>query len=186
MNRNVRFFGALMALIAFTAYFVEGVWASACPPEMDGMSMAAAGPSDPAPVPRAGSAGTSGDPDPAARADRGDVARAGHADMAPAVPAHRHGSPSPASPVHGDGSCPACASTQEHGSHSPEPGDDAGSGTPPCPFAMTGGGGCVSVSLAARGATPQAARIEIELKGVAPDSLRDTLLAVIPFHPPRA
>jgi hypothetical protein len=34
MNPRFRFFGALLALLALTAYFAEGLWASMCPPEM--------------------------------------------------------------------------------------------------------------------------------------------------------
>jgi hypothetical protein len=34
MKLRIRRFGALMALVALTAFFAEGVWAAACPPEM--------------------------------------------------------------------------------------------------------------------------------------------------------
>ncbi len=34
MRTRVRFLGALLALLAFSAYFAEGVWAAMCPPGM--------------------------------------------------------------------------------------------------------------------------------------------------------
>ena len=40
MNRRLRLVGALVALLAFSAYFAEGVWASACMPAMDDGSAA--------------------------------------------------------------------------------------------------------------------------------------------------
>lgn len=36
MNRRLRLVGALVALMALSAYFAEGVWASMCMPGMDG------------------------------------------------------------------------------------------------------------------------------------------------------
>lgn len=35
MNRRLRLVGALVALLAFSAYFAEGVWAAACLPGME-------------------------------------------------------------------------------------------------------------------------------------------------------
>lgn len=63
MNRRLRLLGALVALLAFSAYFAEGVWASVCMPGMDdaaaahatdahaGMNHGAPSPSDDAPAP---------------------------------------------------------------------------------------------------------------------------------------
>lgn len=34
MKLRLRYFGAVLALVALTAYFAEGLWASMCPPEM--------------------------------------------------------------------------------------------------------------------------------------------------------
>ncbi|HSK19807.1 MAG TPA: hypothetical protein VK912_11725 [Longimicrobiales bacterium] len=62
MNRRLRLLGALVALLAFSAYFAEGVWASVCMPGMDeaaahamdahaGMNHGAPSPSDDTPVP---------------------------------------------------------------------------------------------------------------------------------------
>ncbi|HEV2131047.1 MAG TPA: hypothetical protein VGR27_08090 [Longimicrobiaceae bacterium] len=42
MQSRFRLFAALLALLAFSAYFAEGVWASMCPPGMEaGMNMMA-------------------------------------------------------------------------------------------------------------------------------------------------
>jgi hypothetical protein len=38
MNRRLRLVGALVALLALSAYFAEGVWASVCMPGMEGTS----------------------------------------------------------------------------------------------------------------------------------------------------
>lgn len=65
MNRRLRLVGALVALLAFSAYFAEGVWASVCMPGMDDaaaahahamdahadMNHGAPSPSDEAPAP---------------------------------------------------------------------------------------------------------------------------------------
>ena len=63
MNRRLRLLGALVALLAFSAYFAEGVWASVCMPGMEdgtaahaadahaGMNHGAPSPSDDAPAP---------------------------------------------------------------------------------------------------------------------------------------
>ena len=63
MNRRLRLLGALVALLAFSAYFAEGVWASVCMPGMEnaaaahamdphaGMDHGAPTPSDDAPAP---------------------------------------------------------------------------------------------------------------------------------------
>jgi len=39
MNRRIRHFAALFALLAFSAFLAEEVWASACGPEMAGSGM---------------------------------------------------------------------------------------------------------------------------------------------------
>jgi hypothetical protein len=43
MMRRFRSFGALVALLAFSAYFAESIWAAACPPDTGVESGAVAG-----------------------------------------------------------------------------------------------------------------------------------------------